>query len=64
MERFEYKTLLTDAKGFWGGEVDAVAFQNQLNELGAEGWELVNSVSTAQAQETTRWIVSILKRRL
>ncbi len=64
MEKFEYKTLLTDVKGFWGGEVDSMAFQSQLNELGAQGWELVSTVATAQSQGTTRLIVSILKRKV
>ncbi|NLL78040.1 MAG: DUF4177 domain-containing protein [Clostridiales bacterium] len=64
MERFEYKTLITDAKGFWGGKVDSMEFQNELNELGAQGWELVSTVATAQSQGATRWIVSVLKRRI
>lgn len=64
MGKFEYKTLLTDAKGFWGGEVDSMAFQDQLNELGAQGWELVNTVATAQGQGMTRWLISTLKRKL
>ncbi|QIB68799.1 DUF4177 domain-containing protein [Aminipila butyrica] len=64
MEKFEYKTLLTDVKGFWGGEVDPMAFQAQLNELGAQGWELVSMVPTAQSQGNTRWILSTLKRKI
>lgn len=63
MEQFEYKTLFTDAKGVFGGKVDEVTFQNDLNELGSQGWELVSTVSAAQSYGSTRWIVSIFKRK-
>lgn len=64
MEKFEYKTLFTDAKGVLGGKVDQSAFQNELNELGLHGWELVNTVAAAQSYGNTRWIISILKRKI
>ena len=63
MEQFEYKTLFTDAKGVLGGKVDQVTFQNDLNELGLQGWELVSTVSAAQSYGSTRWIISIFKRK-
>ena len=63
MEQFEYKTLFTDAKGVLGGKVDQVTFQNDLNELGLQGWELVNTVSANQSYGSTRWIISIFKRK-
>ncbi len=64
MEKFEYKTLFTDAKGALGGKVDQYSFQNELNELGSQGWELVNTVAAAQSYGSTRWIVSIFKRKI
>ena len=63
MDRFEYKTLFTDAKGILGGKVDEDRFQDELNELGAQGWELVNTVAAAQSYGSTRWIISVFKRR-
>ncbi len=63
MEQFEYKTLFTDAKGVLGGKVDQVTFQNDLNELGLQGWQLVNTVAATQSYGSTRWIVSIFKRK-
>lgn len=30
MEKFEYKTLFTDAKGVLGGKVDQTEYQNEL----------------------------------
>ena len=64
MEKFEYKTLFTDAKGALGCKVDRYTFQNELNELGSQGWELVNTVAAAQSYGSTRWIVSIFKRKI
>lgn len=64
MEKFEYKTLFTDAKGLFGGRVDEYSFQRELNELGAQGWELVNTVPSAQSYGSTRWIISIFKRKI
>ncbi len=63
MDIFEYKTLFTDAKGFLGGKVDEEAFQRELNDLGAQGWELVSTVSANQSYGSTRWLISVFKRR-
>ncbi|MEY8353418.1 DUF4177 domain-containing protein [Lachnospiraceae bacterium 54-53] len=64
MEKFEYKTLFTDAKGVWGGKVNQNTFQNELNQLGSQGWELVSTVAAAQSYGSTRWIISTFKRRI
>jgi hypothetical protein len=64
MEKFEYKTIFTDAKGVLGGKVDQYAFERALNEMGQQGWELVSSVPAAQSYGSTRWIISIFKRRI
>jgi len=63
MDKYEYKTLFTDAKGVLGGKVDKHEFQDELNELGRQGWELVSTVSSAQSYGATRWLVSIFKRK-
>ena len=38
MDKFEYKTVFTDATGVFGlgGKVDQITFQNELNELGCK----------------------------
>ncbi|NLK39346.1 MAG: DUF4177 domain-containing protein [Clostridiales bacterium] len=64
METFEYKTVFTDAKGALGGKVDKSDFEEQLNLLGAQGWELVSTVPSAQSYGSTRWLISIFKRRV
>jgi hypothetical protein len=64
MDKYEYKTLFTDAKGILGGKVDQNTFQMELDELGLQGWELVNTVAAAQSYGSTRWIISIFKRKI
>ena len=64
MDRFEYKTLFTDAKGFLGGKVDQSVFQNELNDFGRQGWELVSTVAAAQSYGSTRWLISVFKRKI
>lgn len=64
MERYEYKTLFTDAKGALGGKVDKMELHNDLNDLGSKGWELVSTVAAAQSYGSTRWLISIFKRKL
>ena len=63
MEKFEYRTMIYDPKGAWGGEVDR-ELEERLNALGSQGWELVSSVATAHAFGSTKSIVSIFKRKL
>ena len=63
MEKFEYRTLFTDAKGFLGGKVDEDRFEQALNDLGAQGWELVSAVASTQSYGSTRWVISIFKRK-
>ena len=64
MAKFEYYTMIYDTKGWTGGVVHVGDFQNRLNVLGSNGWELVNSVSTNQSYGSTKSIVSIFKRKI
>jgi len=64
MEQYEYKTLYTDAKGISGGKVNQDEFQEALNNMGAQGWELVNTFPTAQDYGRTRWVISVFKRKV
>ncbi len=63
MEKYEYKTLTYDTKGFWGGAVDVSQFQYELNALGDDGWELISSLSTTQSGGSSKGIVCIFKRK-
>jgi len=62
--KYEYKTLTLQADGLFGGKVDNHDFEEQLNQLGAEGWELVNSLASAVTYGKTAYIISIFKRSI
>ncbi|MBP1758452.1 MAG: hypothetical protein H6Q61_701 [Firmicutes bacterium] len=64
MDQFEYRTLFTDAKGVFGGNVNQNTYERELTELGKQGWELVSTVASAQSYGSTRWIISIFKRKI
>lgn len=61
MRRFEYETLLIDAKGI-SGKVDCDKFKQKLNEMGQYGWELVGMTASNQYSGQTRRIVCTFKR--
>lgn len=46
MEKFEYKVVTYDPNGFFGGNVKIDQIEDQLNQLGNEGWELVSCTSS------------------
>ncbi|GGY64903.1 hypothetical protein GCM10011613_05890 [Cellvibrio zantedeschiae] len=54
--RWEYKTIEVKRKFMTGG-IDVDAFEEQLNTLGLQGWELV-SVNQNQMHS----VVAVLKR--
>jgi hypothetical protein len=59
---WEYTTLMLAATGFFGGDVDGDALTDKLNELGAQGWELVTMFDTNMAHGRTNDVVAVLKR--
>lgn len=61
---YEYKTVSYNAKGILGGKVDAYEFELMLNQLGAEGWELVSSLASNTTHGQTSYIISIFKRMI
>ena len=63
MERFEYKVVTFDTNGFFGGNVDTMQIESQLNQLGNEGWEMVSCTSTNQSYGASKSIVCIFKRK-
>lgn len=60
--RWEYKTIELATHGFLGGKLDRVKFEEMLNSLGREGWELVNAFDTNQGHGATRDVIAIFKR--
>jgi hypothetical protein len=63
-DRWEYMTLTMAAGGFFlGGAIDGQELTDRLNELGAEGWELVSIFDTNMSDGRTRDVLAVLKRR-
>ena len=62
MKRFEYNTKIIDAKGFFSGKVNAEKFNETLNEMGSDGWELVETTASNQDFGGTRYIICVFKR--
>jgi hypothetical protein len=60
--KWEYRTIKTDTKGFAGGKFDQQEFEQLMNELGQQGWELVSAFDTNQTHGASRHVVAILKR--
>lgn len=59
---WEYKTIELAAHGFLGGKIDRAKFEEMLNSLGAQGWELVSAFDTNQGYGATRDVIAIFKR--
>ncbi len=61
--KYEYKTLKWEPTGwFFGGKIDEVAINDELNRYGALGWELVNIFSVNQNQGASRFVVAVMKK--
>ena len=63
MEKFEYKVMTFDTKGFWGGQVEVNQIEKRLKQLGDDGWEMVSCTSTNQSYGASKSIVCIFKRK-
>jgi len=63
MEKFEYKVVVYDTKGFWGGSVETNQLENQLNLLVYDGCEMVSCTSTNQSYGSSKSIVCVFKRK-
>ncbi len=59
---WQYRTETLKATGFTGGHVDTTDMDQLLNNLGHEGWELVNSFATQASNGHTRLVVFVFKR--
>jgi hypothetical protein len=62
--KWEYMSVMFSTAGFFlSGDLNCQAFTDRLNELGAEGWELVSVFDTNNAGSTLE-VVAVLKRPL
>ena len=60
--KWEYKTIKVDTTGFTGGKFDQNSFEQILNGLGQQGWELTSAFDTNQEMGASRHVIAILKR--
>lgn len=63
MEQWEYKTYKYKTGGFLGGKVDTEEFEQELNEHGMDGWELVSCFDTSISQGASKDVIVVFKRR-
>jgi len=63
MEKWEYTSIKFETKGVLGGILEEKPFENELNRLGEQGWELVACFPTAEAYGRSREVVAVFKRR-
>ena len=60
--QWEYKTVQYNKRSFISGRVDPLQLNTKLNQLGREGWELVN------LENMTGWglpgVIAVFKRQL
>ena len=63
MQKWEYKTIKVELKGFLGGILDIPDFTAKLNQLGEQGWELVSTFDTNLGNGASREAIAVFKRR-
>ena len=44
--KWKYKTISHDKRSFMSGKIDLVELNEKFNDIGREGWELVNISSS------------------
>lgn len=64
MKKYEYMTRAIDAGGFWGGKFEESELDAILNEMGRDGWALVQSTTSNQSYGSTRYMICIFMREL
>lgn len=64
MKKYEYQTKVVDAKGLWGGKVDVTEYDQSLNEMGQQGWELIETIASNEVLGSTRYIICTFKREV
>lgn len=62
MKKFEYLLLTTDNGIFKG--IDYQKLNNQLTQLGFQGWEVVSTVAVSNTGGQTAYLLTTLKREV
>ena len=66
MKKYEYQTKTIDSTkfAFTGDILDLSDFEQTLNNMGSEGWELMEMVSANSESGKTRDVVCVFKREI
>lgn len=59
---WEYKSIELSAHGWLHRKIDHAKLEVMLNELGRDGWELVNAFDTNWGHGATQDVIAIFKR--
>ena len=62
MKQWEYKSVKINTHGWMGGILDTEKFDEMLNALGRDGWELVVAFDTNLNEGASREVVATFKR--
>lgn len=61
--KWEYTTVIFESTGlFVSNKLDGEKFNNRLNRLGEEGWELASVFDVDVTGGSTQEVVAVLKR--
>ena len=63
MEEWEYTSTKVETEGLLGGILDVRHFDNVLNKLGEQSWELVSCFTTNAGNGASREVIAVFKRR-
>ena len=62
--QWEYRTVKVDVAGWLTPKLETHVFDAQLDELGREGWELVNVMDLNMGHGASFALVAVFKRPL
>ena len=62
MTKWEYKSISVESGGWMGGILKTEDFDQLLNQMGQQGWELVVVFDTNFNQGATRYVIATFKR--
>ena len=61
-KRWEYRTVKLDDESWVQRVIDFEALDAKLNQIGQEGWELVNVIYVKESDWRTDSVIAFLKR--
>ena len=67
MKKYEYQTKVIDNKIPFlsmGGKVDPESFNQIINDMGRDGWRMVEIVASNQGLGDTRSLVCVFEREI